>query len=158
MKTTKAMVLAALLAATLLLNTTYAQALRVPEVSRNKVICFALYTVENNIMKLTAQLYPLKPGEDRNVRLEIRQQGKWKQITETQVIEKGWTAPFRVESWDCTKDVEYRVLHGKKASYTGTIRKDPADKDVIVVAAFTGNSINPSHGGDIPKSDIVDNI
>jgi len=97
MKSTKATILAGLLAVILLLNTTYAQALSVPEISRDKVICFALYTVQNNVMKLTAQLYPLKPGEDRNVRLEIRQQGKWKQIAETQVIEKGWTAPFRVE-------------------------------------------------------------
>ncbi|MHC4207820.1 MAG: metallophosphoesterase family protein [Planctomycetota bacterium] len=139
-------------------NTAYAQKLTVPEVPRDKVICFALYTVQNNILKLTTQLYPLKSGEDRSVRLEIKQQGKWKQIAETQVIEKGWTAPFRVESWDNTKNVEYRVLHGKKATYAGTIRKDPIDKDVIVVVAFTGNSINPSHGGDIPKSDIVENI
>ena len=32
------------------------------------------------------------------------------------------------------------------------------DKDEIVVAAFTGNSIYPGHGGDIPKSDIVENL
>jgi len=158
MKSTKAKILAALLVAILLLNTAFAQPLTVPEVSRDKVICFALYTVQNNVMKLNAQLYPLKPSEDRNVRLEIRQQGKWKQISETQVIEQGWTAPFRIERWDSTKDIEYRVLHGKNASYTGTIRKDPLDKEVIVVAAFTGNSINPNHGGDISKHDIVENI
>ncbi|MHC4440503.1 MAG: metallophosphoesterase family protein, partial [Planctomycetota bacterium] len=158
MKITKATVRSGLLAVILLFNTASAQKLEVPEVSRDKVICFALYTVQNNILKLTTQLYPLKSGEDRSVRLEIKQQGKWKQIAETQVIEKGWTAPFRVESWDNTKNVEYRVLHGKKATYAGTIRKDPIDKDVIVVVAFTGNSINPSHGGDIPKSDIVENI
>ena len=29
---------------------------------------------------------------------------------------------------------------------------------MIVVAAFTGNSIYPGHGGDIPKSDIVENL
>ena len=158
MKSIKAIVLAGLLAAILLFDTASAQQLTIPEVSRDKVICFALYTVQNNILKLTAQLYPLESGEDRNVRLEIEQQGKWKQIAETRVIEQGWTATFRVESWDNTKDVEYRLLHGKNASYAGTVRKDPVDKDVIVVAAFTGNSIYPGHGGDIPKSDIVENI
>ncbi len=132
--------------------------LSVPEVSRDKVICFALYTVHNNILKLTAQLYPLKEGEDRKVRLEIKEGRKWKQIAQTDVIEQGWTATFRVEKWDSTKDVEYRVAHGKDAFYTGTIKKDPVDKDVIVMFAFTGNSINPSHGGDIPKDDIVENI
>jgi len=158
MKSAKVTALSLFLATILILNSASAQPLTVPEVSRDKVICFALYTVQNNVMKLNVQLYPLKAGEDRNVRLEINQQGKWKQIAESQVIEKGWTAPFRVERWDSTKDVEYRVLHGKNASYTGNIRKDPIDKDIIVVAAFTGNSINPSHGGDIPKSDIVENI
>ena len=158
MKSTRVLALVLFLAAILMFKAVRAQPLTVPEVSRDKVICFALYTVQNNVMKLTAQLYPLKPGEDRNVRLEIRQQGKWKQIAETQVIEQGWTATFRIERWDSTKDVEYRVLHGKSASYTGTIRKDPLDKQVIIVAAFTGNSINPRHGGDIPKSDIVENI
>jgi hypothetical protein len=129
--------------------------LSVPEVSRDEVICFALYTVHKNILKLTAQLYPLKKGEDRKVRLEIRNGRKWKQIADKQVIERGWTATFRVEKWDSTKDVEYRVAHGKEAFYTGTIKKDPVDKDVITMFAFTGNSINPSHGGDIPKTDIV---
>lgn len=109
-------------------------------------------------MKMTAQLYPLKEGEDRIVRLQIREGGNWKQIAEAQVIEDGWTAHFRVEDWDCTKDFKYRVAHGRNAFYTGTIRKDPVDKDVIIVAAFTGNSIYPGHGGDIPKTDIVENI
>jgi hypothetical protein len=158
MKSAKVTVPAGLMAAILLFNTVSAQKLEIPEVSRDKVICFALYTVQNNVLKLTAQLYPLEPGESRIVRVEIKQQGKWRQIAENQVIEQGWTVTFRVESWDGTKDVEYRVLHGKNASYTGTIRKDPVDKDVIVVAAFTGNSIYTGHGGDIPKTDIVENL
>ena len=153
-----AKILVALLAMTLLLNTALGQALKIPEVPRDKVICFALYTVHNNILKMTAQLYPLKKGEDRSVRLQIKKGWRWKQIAKSQVIENGWTAHFRVEKWDSTNDTEYRVAHGKSAYYTGTIRKDPVDKDTIVVAAFTGNSINLKHGGDIPKTDIVANI
>ncbi|MHC4665342.1 MAG: hypothetical protein ACYS9T_05210 [Planctomycetota bacterium] len=34
-----------------------ADLLEVPEVPRDKVICFALYTVHNNILKMTARLY-----------------------------------------------------------------------------------------------------
>jgi hypothetical protein len=158
MKRVEATTLGVLLVTALLASMVRAQPLTVPEVSRDKVICFALYTVQDNILKLTAQLYRLEPGESRNVRLETKRNGGWRQIAQTQVIEQGWTAPFRVENWDSTKDVEYRVAHGSNAYYTGTVLKDPVDKDVIVVAAFTGNSINPSHGGDIPKSDIVENI
>ncbi|MBE3133517.1 MAG: hypothetical protein IMZ55_08585, partial [Acidobacteria bacterium] len=46
--------------------------LDIPQVPRDQVICFALYTVHNNILKLTAQLYPLQEGEPRTVRLEVQ--------------------------------------------------------------------------------------
>ncbi|RPJ33278.1 MAG: metallophosphatase family protein, partial [Planctomycetaceae bacterium] len=132
--------------------------LEIPEVSRDQVICFALHTVHNNVMKMTAQLYPLKEGEARTVRLETRADGQWRQTAESPVIEQGWTTHFRIEGWDPTRDTEYRLRHGKAAEYAGVIRRAPVDKDVIMVAAFTGNSIYPGHGGDIPKSDIVENL
>ncbi len=130
----------------------------IPKVSPDEQICFALYTVNNGILKLTAQMYPLSDDQSWTVRLEVKQDGKWKQIATTKVIEDGWTAPFRVENWDQTKTVDYRVAHGKDAFFAGTIQKDPVDKEVITVAAFTGNSVLPWHGGDISRADIVDNI
>ena len=132
--------------------------LTIPEVARDKVICFALYTVHDNTLKLTAQLYPLKEGEDRTVRLEVKQDGEWKEIAKTKVIEQGWTAPLRVEKWGDTKDVPYRVRHGDKAMYEGLVRRNPVDKEEIVIAGFTGNSIHPGHGGDISRQDIIDNV
>ncbi len=127
-------------------------------VPRDEVICFALYTVNDTILKLTAQLYPLKADEEKTVRLEIKDGGTWKKIAEAAVIERGWTAPFRVEGWDASRDVNYRVRHGKQATFAGTIKKDPVDKDEIVVAAFTGNSVRKNHGGDVSRQDIVDNV
>lgn len=121
-------------------------------------ICFALYTVHNRILKLNTQLYPLGDEDSRVARLEIHRNGAWKQIAEAKVIDDGWTALFRVENWDHSKDTPYRVLHGDKASFEGTIKKDASDKDVITVAAFTGNSVHKAHGGDIARTDIVDNI
>ena len=158
MKRTSKIVFLTLLIATSMSQARRAALLEIPEVSRDKVICFCLYTVQNNVLKMTAQLYPLQEGESRTVRLEIKQGRNWKQIAEAAVIEQGWTALLRVEDWDSTKDVTYRVAHGEKAYYEGKIKKDPINKDEIVVAAFTGNSIYPGHGGDIPKTDIVANI
>ena len=132
--------------------------LAIPEVTRDKVICFALYTVHNKTLKLTAQLYPLKDDEDRNVRLEVKRNGQWISISKTKVIERGWTAPFRVNNWDDSKKVSYRVRHGKNAKYEGIIQQNPKDKSEFVMVGFTGNSINPGHGGDIPKKDLVNNI
>ena len=129
-------------------------ALVIPQVGKDEVICFALYTVHNNILKLTAQLYPLDENDPKVCRLEIKQNGQWKQIATAKIIERGWTAPFRVEKWDSTKHIEYRVAHGKTAYYTGLIRKDPVDKNEIRIAAFTGNS-NRNRG---PRPDIIANI
>jgi phosphodiesterase/alkaline phosphatase D-like protein len=132
--------------------------LEIPKVARDKVICFALYTVHNNILKLTAQLYPLEEGEPRTVRLEVQRDGKWEQIATTESVNPGWTAPFRVEKWDMSREVCYRVRHGESAVYEGVVRRNPVAKDEIVVAFFTGNSIYPGHGGDIPRDDLVANI
>ncbi len=124
------------------------------KVLENQVICFALYTVHNNILKLTAQLYELDENADRTVRLEIKTNGKWTEIASTKVIERGWTAPFRITDWDSSHDYKYRVAHGDSAFFTGTIRRDPVEKEEIVVAAFTGNS-KWDRG---PREDIISNI
>ena len=132
--------------------------LAIPEVTRDKVICFALYTVHDKTLKLTAQFYPLKEGEPRKAHLQIKRGEEWVNVANTTIIERGWTAPFRVNNWDDSKKVSYRVRHGKEAQYEGIIQKNPADKDEFVMVGFTGNSINPNHGGDIPKNDLVENI
>lgn len=132
--------------------------LAIPDVAKKDIICFALYTVHDGTLKLTAQLYPLSSNDPRTVRLEVEKDGKWVEVARTNVIEQGWTAPFRVENWDDTQAVKYRVRHGNEARYEGLIRKNPVDKDEIVVAGFTGNSINPAHGGDISRQDIIDNV
>ena len=161
MKQVKLISIVAIFLAVLVSNTFGIQSdglLDIPNVTRDKVICFALYTVNNNIMKMTAQLYPLKENEDRLVRLQVKKNEEWAEIAKADIIEDGWTAHFRVEKWDSAKDFEYRLAHGKDAYYTGLIRKDPVDKETIVVAAFTGNSIYPKQGGNIGKNDIVENL
>ncbi len=126
----------------------------ITKVDKDKVICFALYTVHKNVLKLTAQLYKLDSGAPRVVRLEIKKGDKWVKIAETKVIERGYTATFKIADWDSTKNHQYRVAHGTSAFYTGTIRRDPVDKEIIVVAAFTGNS-NRDRG---PRPDLIANI
>ena len=132
--------------------------LTIPNVQRSDVICFALYTVHDNTLKLTAQLYPLESTDSKTARLEVEKDGKWVEVAKADVIEAGWTVPFRVENWDDTKEYRYRVLHGADAKYEGIIRKNPRDKDEIVVVGFTGNSIQPSHGGDVSRQDLIDNV
>lgn len=110
------------------------------KVPRDQVVGFGIYTVANQTLKLTAQLYPLYPEETREVRLEIADGDNWKEIARQNVRDLGWSTTFRVENWDDTKSVRYRLRHGEKASFEGLIRANPADQDEIVLAALSCNS------------------
>jgi len=110
------------------------------DVPREEVVAFALYTQDRGVLKMTAQLYPLKPGEELTARLEVQRDGQWKEIAKTPVVLPGWSAHFRIEGWDASQDVPYRVRHGEKAVFDGLIRRDPIDKEEIVVANMSCNS------------------
>lgn len=110
------------------------------DVPRDQVVAFALYTHERGVLKLTAQLYPLKPDEDSEVRLELERQGEWVEVARAPVTLPGWSAHFRIEQWDSTQSVPYRVRHGEAALFEGLIRRDPIDKDQIVIANMSCNS------------------
>ena len=124
------------------------------DVPRDQVIAFALYTHQNGVLKLTAQLFPLKPGEARTARLEFQRAGKWTEAAQAEVLYPGWDTHFRVEKWDNTRDVPYRVRHGEKAMFDGLIRRDPADKEEIVVANMSCNSSRTT--GERPE--IIENL
>ena len=110
------------------------------DIPRNEVIAFGMYTVANNTVKMTAQFFPLYPDETRTVRLEIKDDNQWKEIQQQQINDIGWSALFRIENWDTSKDVAYRLRHGASAQFEGIIRKDPIDKKEIKLAAFSCNS------------------
>ena len=123
-------------------------------VPRDQVVAFALYTQQAGILKLSAQLYPLYPDESKEVRLEFMRDGRWVQAAKTEVVFPGWSAHFRVEGWDGSKDVAYRVRHGEKAAFEGLVRRDPIDKDAIIVANMSCNSSRTTGA----RPEILDNL
>jgi len=124
------------------------------DVPRKEVVAFALYTHDRGVLKLTAQLYPLKPDEVREARLEFQREGKWTEAAKVPVLFPGWSAHFRIENWDDTQDVPYRVRHGEEAIFEGMIRRDPRDKPVIVVANMSCNSSRTTG----LRPEIIDNL
>jgi hypothetical protein len=124
------------------------------DVPRDQVVAFGLYLHHGGVLKLSAQLYPLKPGESREVRLEFQKNGQWQQSATAQVMYPGWDAHFRVEHWNAAKDVPYRIRHGESAMFEGLIRKDPIDKNEIVVTNLSCNS-SKTVG---PRTEIINNL
>ena len=70
----------------------------------------------------------------------MKQGNQWKEVATADVIYPGWSAHFRIEDWDDSIDVPYRVRHGEEAVFEGLIRKDPKDKEQIVVASLSCNA------------------
>lgn len=126
----------------------------IPDMPRDKVICFCLYTTHRGVLKLNVQLYPLAPGESRTVTLHLDRGDGFQKVAEREVDTLGWSTVFRVEKWDDTKPVKYRVTHPGGASYDGVIRKNPADKDEIVVGNLSCNSSTDRN----LKPDLVANL
>lgn len=125
------------------------------DVPRDQVCAFAVYAHDNGTLKLTAQMFPLKPEEERVARLEFKQtDGSWSEVGKEKIFELGWSAHFQIDNWDNSKDVAYRVRHGADAQFEGLIRKDPIDKETIVVGNLSCNS-NRTAG---PRATMVENL
>lgn len=108
---------------------------------RSQVIAYAVYTHDRGILKMTAQLFPLYPNEPDEVTLEVKTSaGSWKVLDKQKVVYPGWSAHFRVENWDSSKRESYRVRLANQASFEGTIRPDPIDKNEIKIATMSCNS------------------
>lgn len=128
--------------------------LTIPDVPRDRVICFCLYTTHRGVLKLSAQLYPLQDGESRTVTLAVERNGQWQTLAEEAADGLGWQAVFRIADWDDTQRVKYRVAHPGGASYEGIIRANPRGKDEIVVGNLSCNSNTDRN----LKPDILANI
>jgi alkaline phosphatase D len=110
-------------------------------------ILFSQYTLSRGILKLAAQMPPLGEKDSQTVRLQVREGEAWKTLAEAPIHPEARTASFRVEGWDATKDVPYRLVYSLKSSdgpardheWPGTIRRDPVDQPVVTVADVSCN-------------------
>ncbi len=125
-------------------------------------ILSAQHTVSGGTLKLTAQMMPLGRNDNQSVNLQIKEQGQWKEVAAADIVDPGYTATFRIENWDESKDTPYRMSYElkqrsgatKEYTYCGIIKHNPEEKGVITVAGFTGNHNvrHPGVDGGIPWS------
>ena len=103
-----------------------------------------LYSFNDHVLKLTAQFPPLCFDDSHKVEFYTRPADSdgWI-LQDTATIESlGYIARFRVENWNASEMHRYQVRYtnyGKTYTYSGTITKDPVEKNEIVIAGFTGN-------------------
>ena len=116
------------------------------KVARDSIVAFGVYTVANSVLKLSAQVYPLYPGESRTVYLDFERGGEWQEYGKQEVDEIGWHALFRVEDWPENEDTPYRLRHENGAIFAGTIRHVPPAGGEVTMAALSCNSSKDTGG------------
>lgn len=124
-------------------------------------ILFTQYTLSRGTLKMTAQMPPVGEKDGQAIELQTKAGIHWKTISQDPIDSISRTATFRIKDWDGTKDTPYRLAfqlysEGNKLKdyyYEGIIRKEPLDKNEIVVAGFTGNN-----DLGFPNTDIVESV
>ncbi|MCD6351081.1 MAG: alkaline phosphatase D family protein [Armatimonadetes bacterium] len=114
-------------------------------------IAGTLYSLSGRTLKMGVQFVHLgdatgPKGRRLAARLEARPAGS-KEEYETldgpkALILPAYYVPFRVEGWDSSRDWDTRVVFedadGSTYTYATRVARDPVDKPVVSVAAFTG--------------------
>jgi PhoD-like phosphatase len=140
-------------------------------------IISTMYTLSRGGLKLTAQLFPVGAQESQTADLQIKRGGGWKTFATAKINPSGWVAQFRVEKWDAGHDAAFRVRYMLKGAdgkpqphyWEGTIKRDPVDKQRIVVASLScveqingGLAANPTYAWTrrvwFPHPDLVPNL
>ncbi len=114
----------------------------------------AMHTLSRGTLKITAQMGPLGPADNRTAEFHVRRGGRWRTAATGELVEDSYTIPFRVDGWNDDGDTPYRIVYELRTGgdttrtyeYAGTIRRPPVDRDTVVLGAFTGIDI-ASGGG-----------
>jgi len=123
-------------------------------------ILWSQYTLHENTLKLMAFFVPMETEANKTAELQVRSGTSWNTVAESTIEPLSRAALFRVDNWDSTVDQDYRVIYrwnstgGEElASWSGTIRKDPLNKETIVLAG-----LSCSHSELFPNQFLVENL
>ncbi len=104
----------------------------------------AMHTLSDGTLKITAQMGPLGAEDVRRGELQVERDGAWQTVAEGEVIDLSYTMPFRVENWDGSADIPYRIAYDLRVgggaaetetfTYEGTIRAEPSGPDFVLAS------------------------
>jgi alkaline phosphatase D len=99
-------------------------------------VLFTQHTLSKGTLKMLAFLPPVGEKDNQEVGLQLKKDGKWEAVATETLETDSRTALFRIDNWDASSDVEYRVEYLEKGKdgtvvpdyYAGTIRRDPVNR------------------------------
>lgn len=99
-------------------------------------VFWTMYTLSNNVLKLSAQLPPVGEADSKIVELQLLDKGKWTSVASGVIEEDARNITFKIKEWDSQKESNYRVSYdyinskgeNQVAQYDGIIQKEPSDR------------------------------
>ncbi|MCM5662737.1 alkaline phosphatase D family protein [Galbibacter mesophilus] len=110
----------------------------VPENSFGPIL-WSMYTLSNNILKITAQLPPIGEKDSQKVQLYLSQNRKWKKAASATIDTDAYTAIFSIDDWNASEEVPYKLVYkidGERHEYKGTIANEPKN-EILKFGALT---------------------
>lgn len=100
-----------------------------------------LHSVNQSVLKLTAQYMPLSSAEQSQARLDYRREGEsaWTHGPVAEIAE-GYLAEFRIDDWDSESTFDYRIVNPADdgdAQFAGQVVKDPGDSRELRIALYS---------------------
>ena len=98
-------------------------------------ILWTQYGLSKSVLKLAVHtdLNPKQPVE-ASVQLELLENGDWIKHSESPIDSMTAMATFRIEDWDHSAEVPYRVISGK-SELEGTVRAEPSESKPLELMA-----------------------
>ena len=99
-----------------------------------------MHSLNRNVLKLSAQFMPIDTKVHSHARLDYREAGSGNWISgPTEVIGDGFTAIFRLDSWDATRSHDYRIVFPGQdiALFDGQIVADPGTSRPLKIALYS---------------------
>tara|TARA_R110002050_G_scaffold115670_1_gene231878 strand:+ start:587 stop:3073 length:2487 start_codon:yes stop_codon:yes gene_type:complete len=123
-------------------------------------VLWTMQTLSKGTVKMMAMLPPVGENDNHEASLQLQENGTWKTVATEQIKPVSHTAVFKLENWDASKDVAYRVEYIEKGKdgtetpeyYAGTIRRDPVDRPL----RFGGLTCQFTSG--YPYTPLVENL
>ena len=113
-----------------------------------------LYSLNRNVLKLTAQFMPIALEQHKHARLEYKQtsESQW-QHGPTSEIEDGFVALFRISNWQPSQSFDYRIVFPESPNetlFSGEIVKDHGNAKELKIALYsciipTSKSLDEAH-------------
>lgn len=119
-------------------------------------ILWTQYTLSRGALKLAALFPPLGDNDEWTARLERLRGGAWEPVASAPIDRLSRVAVFRPDSWNDTRDVDYRVAYrwlDQDHYWSGVVRKDPRNSERLRIGVFSCD-----HGEVFPQHRMVRNV